>query len=151
MWNLLYLEKIKLRQSAVEYAIKHDNNAKVARKDHTTRQQIARWRSRYDGTAQSLLEKSRRSLHHPNEHKKEELEFIRKMYKRYNRDRLAEDYVQCQRRGYTLSYGTMKKMIKKFQLTEKKERILRVNGHQYQQLIQEKKYKSTLNMFLNTV
>ena len=73
------------------------------------------------------------------------------MYKRYNRDRLAEDYVQCQRRGYTLSYGTMKKMIKKFQLTEKKERILRVNGHQYQQLIQEKKYKSTLNMFLNTV
>ena len=35
-------EEIKLRQRAVEYAIKHDNNAKAARKYHTTRQQIAR-------------------------------------------------------------------------------------------------------------
>ena len=48
-------EEIKLRQRAVEYAIKNDNNAKAARKYHTTRQQIARWRSRYDGTPQSLL------------------------------------------------------------------------------------------------
>ena len=35
-------EEIKLRQRAVEYAIKNDNNAKAARKYHTTRQQIAR-------------------------------------------------------------------------------------------------------------
>ena len=35
-------EEIKLRQSAVEYTIKHYNNAKSARKYHTTRQQIAR-------------------------------------------------------------------------------------------------------------
>ena len=102
-------EEIKLRQRAVEYAIKYDNNAKAARKYHTTRQQIARWRSRYDGTAQSLLPKSRRTLHHPNEHKKEELELIRKIYKRYNRDGLVEVYEQCQRIGYTRSYCTMKK------------------------------------------
>lgn len=115
-------EEIKLRQRAVEYAIKNDNNAKAARKYHTTRQQIARWRSRYDGTAQSLLPQSRRPLHHPNEHKTHELELIRKMYKRYSRDGLAEIYVQCQRRGYKRSYGAMKKMIKKLQLTEKKEK-----------------------------
>ena len=115
-------EEIKLRQHAVEYAIKHDNNAKAARKYHTTRQQIDRWRSRYDGTTKSLLPKSRRPLYHLNEHKKEELKLIRKMYKRYNRDGLAEVYVQCQRRGYTRSYGAMKKMIKKLQLTEKKEK-----------------------------
>ena len=107
-------EEIKLRQRAVEYAIKHDNNAKAARKYHTTRQQIARWRSRYDGTVQSLLSKSRRPLHHPDEHKKEELKLIRKMYKRYNRDGLAEVYVQYQSRGYTRLYGAMKKMIKNF-------------------------------------
>ena len=34
-------EEIKLRQRAVEYAIKHDNNAKAARKYHKIRQQIA--------------------------------------------------------------------------------------------------------------
>ena len=42
-------------------------------------------------------------------------------------------------------------MIKKLQLTEKKELILKVNGLQYQLLIQEKKYKSILNMFHSTV
>ena len=41
-------EEIKLRQSAVEYEIKYDNNDKVARKYYTTRQQIDRWRRRYD-------------------------------------------------------------------------------------------------------
>ena len=145
--------EIKLRQRAVEYAIKNDNNAKAARRYHTIRQQIARWRSQYDGTAQSLLPKSRRPLHHPKEHKTHELELIHKIYKRYSRDGLAEIYVQCQRRGYKRSYGAMKKMIKKLQLTEKKEKrmILRVNEHQYQLLIQEKKYKSTLNMFRSTV
>ena len=33
----IIIEEIKLRQRAVEYAIKHDNNAKAARKYHTTR------------------------------------------------------------------------------------------------------------------
>ena len=47
-------EEIKLRQRAVEYAIKHDNNAKAARKYHTIRQQIVRWKSRYDGTSQVI-------------------------------------------------------------------------------------------------
>ena len=112
--KFIMTEEIKLRQRAVEYAIKHDNNAKAARKYHTTRQQIARWRSWYDGTAQSLLPKSRRPLHHPNEHKTEELELIHKIYKRYNRDGLAEVYVQCQRRGHTRSYGAMKKWLKNF-------------------------------------
>ena len=97
------------------------------------------------------FQKSRRPLHHPNEHKTHELKLIRKIYKRYSRDGLAEIYVQCQRRGYNRSYGAMKKMIKKLQLTEKKELILKVNGLQYQLLIQEKKYKSTLNMFHSTV
>ncbi len=68
------------------------------------------------------FQKSRRPLHHPNEHKTHELELIRKKYKRYSRDGLAEIYVQCQRRGYKRSYGAMKKMIKKLQLTEKKEK-----------------------------
>lgn len=85
-YEIYYTRRKKLRQRAVEYAIKHDNNAKAARKYHTIRQQIARWRSRHDGTAQSLLPKSRRPLHHPNENRTHELELIRKMYKRYSRD-----------------------------------------------------------------
>ena len=60
-------EEIRLRQRIIEYAIKHNNNAKVAIRYHTSRQQVKRWRDRYDGTIQSLLPKSRRSKSHPNQ------------------------------------------------------------------------------------
>ena len=52
----IIIEEIKLRQRAVEYAIKYDNNAKAARKYHTTRQQIDRWRSRYDNHCSQKVE-----------------------------------------------------------------------------------------------
>ena len=48
LMKFIITEEIKLRQSAVEYEIKYDNNDKVARKYYTTRQQIDRWRRRYD-------------------------------------------------------------------------------------------------------
>ena len=51
-------EEYRVRQWAVEYAIKHNNNSKAALKYKTSRQQIKRWRDRYDGTVQSLMPKS---------------------------------------------------------------------------------------------
>lgn len=37
-------EKMRFRQRVVEFAIKHDNNAMAARRFHTSRQQVQRWR-----------------------------------------------------------------------------------------------------------
>ena len=59
-------EEYRVRQRAVEYVIKHNNNSKAALKYKTSRQQIKRWRDRYDGTVQSLMPKSRRPKSHPN-------------------------------------------------------------------------------------
>ncbi len=53
-------EEMKFRHKIVEYAIKHNNNAKAARRYKTSRQQVQRWRKKYDGTLQSLANKSRR-------------------------------------------------------------------------------------------
>lgn len=36
------IEEMKFRHKVVEYAIKHDNNAKAARKYDTSRQQVQR-------------------------------------------------------------------------------------------------------------
>ena len=41
-------EEMQLRQRAIEYAKKYNNNSKAVVKYHTTRQQIKRWRDRYD-------------------------------------------------------------------------------------------------------
>ena len=61
-------EEMRFRQRVVKYAIKHNNNAKAARRYHTSRQQVQRWRNRYDGTVESLANKSRRPHSHPNQH-----------------------------------------------------------------------------------
>ncbi|BBM53820.1 integrase core domain protein [Leptotrichia wadei] len=71
-------EEYCVRQRAVEYAIKHNNNSKAALKYKTSRQQIKRWRDRYDGTVQSLMPKSRRPKSHPNQHTQEEIDLIMK-------------------------------------------------------------------------
>lgn len=116
-------EEIRVRQRAIEYAIKHNNNAKAAKKYHTSRQQIQRWRKRYDGTPQSLLPLSRRPKSHPNEHTKDEIELILSKYKKFRFEGLAEVYVQCKKRGYTRTYDSMCKIIRKNREEEKEKPI----------------------------
>lgn len=54
---------------------------KAAIKYKPNQQHIYRWLERYDGTFESLREKSRRP-HHPNGHTEEELRLIRDMRRR---------------------------------------------------------------------
>ena len=42
--KVIITEEMRFRQRVVEYAIKHNNNAKAARRYHTSRQQVWRWR-----------------------------------------------------------------------------------------------------------
>ena len=106
-------EEYRVRQRTVEYAIKHNNNSKAALKYKTSRQQIKRWRDRYDGTVQSLMPKSRRPKSHPNQHTQEEIDLIMKKYRRFSYEGLAQVYTEARKLGYSRSYGTMCKIIRK--------------------------------------
>ena len=105
-------EEMRVRQRAVEYAIKYDNNSKSARKYHTSRQQIKRWRDKYDGTVGSLANKSRRPKSHPNQHTNEELDLLKTKYKKFKIDGLAQVYVEAKKLGYSRSYYSMCKRIR---------------------------------------
>lgn len=113
-------EKYRVRQRAIEYAIKHNNNSKAALKYKTSRQQIKRWRDRYDGTVQSLLPKSRRPKSHPNEHTQNEIDLILKKYKKYCFEGLSQVYTEARKSGYIRSYYTMCKIIRR--IKNKKEK-----------------------------
>jgi transposase len=108
-------EEMRFRQRVVEYAIKHNNNAKAARRYHTSRQQVQRWRKRYDGTVESLANKSRRPYFHPNQHTEAELDMIRHKYRYHGHEGLAQVYRKLKDAGYTRSYGSMCKQIRKIQ------------------------------------
>ena len=105
-------EEMRVRQRAVEYAIKYENNSKSARKYKTSRQQIKRWRDKYDGTVGSLANKSRRPKSHPNQHTNEELDLLKTKYKKFKIDGLAQVYVEAKKLGYSRSYDSMCKRIR---------------------------------------
>ena len=105
-------EEMRYRQRLCEYA-KRNGATKAARKYHTNRRFVYRQLEKYNGTLKSLALKSRKPNSHPNSHKSEEIELIKQVRSRYGCDGLAEVYVQLIKRGYSRSYGSMSKQIRK--------------------------------------
>lgn len=115
-------EEMRFRQRVVKYAIKHNNNAKAARRYHTSRQQVWRWRKKYDGTVQSLANKSTRPHSHPNQHTKDELKLIRHKHRYHRHEGLGQVYRKLRDAGYKRTYDSMCIQIRKMKLDSPKKR-----------------------------
>ena len=105
-------EEMRYRQRLCEYA-KKNGVTKAARKYHTYRQFVYRQLEKYDGDVRSLALRSRKPHHHPNAHTNNELALIKKMLRRNGKYGFAEVYVRCQRKGYSRSFGSMCRQIRK--------------------------------------
>ena len=68
-------QDMKYRQSLMCYAKKF-GVARASRKYNRPRSTVCFWLSRYDGTLESLADRSRRPLSHPNQHTEAELKLI---------------------------------------------------------------------------
>ena len=116
-------EEIKFRQTDVEYAIKYDNNARAARRYETSRQQVQRWRKKYNGTVQSLANQSRHPHKHPKQHTEKEIKLIQNKDQRHKHEGLGQVYRKSIDAGYKRSYESMCRQIKKFKNYEKPKKI----------------------------
>lgn len=116
-------EEMRLRHRIVKYAIKYNNNAKAARRYHTSRQQVQRWRKKYDGTAQSLANKNTKPHSHPNQHTTKELELIKQKHRYHAHEGLAQVYRKLIDVGYSRTYDSMCIQVRKMKPNKKKERI----------------------------
>ena len=105
-------EEMRFRQRLCEYALKY-GVTKAARKYQTNRQFVYRQLKKYDGNVRSLAFRSRKPKHSPNAHTEEEFALIRRMLKQNGIYGLAEVYVRCCSRGYTRSFGSMCRQIRK--------------------------------------
>lgn len=65
-------QDVLYKQSVVKYSYRN-GVTKAAIKFEMHRKTIYRWREKYDGTAESLKNKSRRPHSHPNQHTVEEI------------------------------------------------------------------------------
>ena len=91
---------MKYRRSMVEYALKY-GVTKTAIKYNTYRQYVYRWLRRYDGSLESLRNKSRRPKHHPKAHTAAELKLIQDMRRRNPEAGLVVFWVKLRQRGYS--------------------------------------------------
>ena len=105
-------QDILYKQSVVKYSYKH-GVTKAAIKFKMHRKTIYRWREKYDGTAQSLKNKSRRPHSHPNQHTKEEMKKI-KDYKYKNRETgLVVLWVKLRKAGYKRSITSLYRVMQR--------------------------------------
>ena len=100
------------RQAIIKYSEKY-GVTKAAIRYRTNRQYVYRWKKRYDGTLQSLADKSHRPHHHPNEHTPEEIKLITNMRKRNPNAGLVVFWVKLTQRGYTRSITGLYRFLRK--------------------------------------
>lgn len=127
-------EKYLAKEKAVQYAIKY-GYANASRKYNYSRQILHTWAKKYDGTYKSLIPKSRRPHHHPNQHTEQELELIRKVYGRYKSYGLAHVYVKLREENYTRSFGSFKKQLNKYNLTKRITNRKSFKKEKYEKLV----------------
>ena len=105
-------QTILYRQALIKYSEKY-GVTKAAIRYKTNRQYIYRWKKRYDGTLESLEDKSHRPHHHPNEHTADELKLIADMRKRNANSGLVVFWVKLRQRGYTRSVTGLYRVLRR--------------------------------------
>ena len=111
-------QDILYKQSVVKYSLKY-GVTKAAIKFKMHRKTIYRWREKYDGTAQSLKNKSRRPHSHPNQHTEEEIKMI-KNYKYKNKETgIVILWVKLRRAGYTRSITSLYRVMQRIGIYQK--------------------------------
>lgn len=103
---------MKFRQALIEYSFEN-GVTKAAIRYKVNRQYVYRWRKRYDGTLQSLADKSHKPHHHPNQHTPEELKLIADMRKRNTHAGLVVFWVKLRQRGYSRSVTGLYRVLRK--------------------------------------
>ncbi|WP_270395842.1 DDE-type integrase/transposase/recombinase [Mediterraneibacter massiliensis] len=105
-------QDMRYRLSLIRFAEKH-GVSKAAIKYKTNRQYIYRWKRRYDGTIESLRDRSRRPHYHPNQHTPEEIKLIQDMRRRNPHVGLVVFWVKLMQRGYKRSIPGLYRFLKK--------------------------------------
>jgi len=103
---------MRYRQSLIHYAKKY-GVTKAAIRYKTNRQYIYRWLKRYDGTLESLADRSHRPHSHPNQHTPEEIKLILNMLRRNQNTGLVVFWVKLRQRGYRRSISGLYRFLRR--------------------------------------
>lgn len=121
------------RQRFLEYYLKHGNGTETAIRYKISRKTLYKWLKRYDGTWQSLVDRSRRPHRSPRAHTPEEIRQIRRLAKKYRWEDLILAYQEMREKyGYTRSYGGFKRIVAKLKAAKGNKKRKRRKNKPYQ-------------------
>lgn len=119
--NNIITSEAKFRQRVIKYSYKN-GVTKASIRFHRCRNAIYEWRHKYDGKSwKSLVDKSHRPHHHPNEHTQAEKEMILKRYP-YYKDDMIMLWDSLRKDGYTRSYTSLVRVVNKWIKPEVKKK-----------------------------
>ena len=127
-------QDMRFRLSLIRYADKH-GVSKAARVYKTNRQYIYRWKRRYDGSWDSLRDRSRRPHSHPSQHTQQEIQLIRNMRRRNPHAGLVVLWVKLMQRGYCRYITGLWRVLKRLELSPVKPPNPKYIPRTYEQML----------------
>lgn len=107
----------------------------VIRRYHISARSLLRWNKRFDGTRESLIDKSHRPhTAHPTSHTDEEIKWIRDYMRRNPDITLCELYGKLKReKGYTRNAGSLYRVLRRLGYVKKSDRIPKKRKNKFYQ------------------
>ena len=122
-------QEAHFRQRVMEYYRKHGNATETANRYHISRKTFYKWYNQWDGTWQSLTDRSRKPHTSPRAHTEIERKRIKRLAKKHGWTDLILAFQEMREQyGYERSYGGFKRIVKKlYDGKGKKKRTKRKN------------------------
>ena len=116
--------ELKTRENAVKTYRNGNSISYVCRKYHISRTSLYRWNKQYDGTKESLIDKSHKPLSpHPNSHTTLELKWIKDYLRRNPNISLRELYGKLRtEKGYSRHACSLFRIMRKMEIYVNKEK-----------------------------
>ena len=127
-------QEMRYRESVIKFTQRW-GVSKASRKFNRHRSYIYFWKKRYDGTIDSLAEKSKRPKFHPQEHTPVEVKLITDMRRKNSQLGLIEFWLKLVKRGYQRTVAGLYKIMKRLGIAIKIKLPLKYTPKPYEQML----------------
>lgn len=108
-------QEAAFRQRVLEYQRNGHSVTDTANRYHLSRKTVHKWRNRWDGTRESLEDRSRRPTNSPRKQSEAEIKLVKREAKKHKWRDIILAYQDARERGYSRSFGCFSKTVREMQ------------------------------------
>ena len=106
-------QEAAFRQRVLQYVQKGHSVTDAANRYHLSRKTVHKWRNRWDGTRESLEDRSRRPKNSPRKQTEAEIRLVKRQAKKNKWRDIILAYQGARERGYSRSFGCFSRTVRK--------------------------------------